>query len=289
MPKFRESDARRMTAACLAAIYALLTVFTFCTAVISYGMENCRTAVAETPEITLIAKFSTYYGDSAEGRKHNIALAARAIDGAVLLPEEEFSFNDTVGARTKERGYRTAYIISDGVFVEGVGGGVCQVSGTLYNCALLADLYITCVRPHSLPVSYVAPSFDAMVSSQSDLRFANTLSAPVTIKMTADGKYLRAEMYGVRGDFDVRRVSRTLEVLPKDTEYVFDSALSPGEEVVDTRGMDGLKSEGWLEYYRDGVPVRTLRIRRDTYKPVTRIIHRGTPAAQNETPSEEGV
>ena len=53
--------------------------------------------------------------------------------------------------------------------------------------------------------------------------------------------------------------------------------------------MDGLKSEGWLEYYRDGVPVRTLRIRRDTYKPVTRIIHRGTPAAQNETPSEEGV
>lgn len=59
--------------------------------------------------------------------------------------------------------------------------------------------------------------------------------------------------------------------------------------MVDTRGMDGLKSEGWLEYYRDGVPVRTLRIRRDTYKPVTRIIHRGTHAAQNETPSEEGV
>ena len=86
------------------------------------------TAHAETPEVTLIAHFATYYGDSSEGRKHNIALAASAIDGVVLAPEEEFSFNDTVGARTEARGYRAAYVIQDGVFVEGVGGGVCQVS-----------------------------------------------------------------------------------------------------------------------------------------------------------------
>ena len=230
---------------------------------------------AETPEITMIAKFSTYYGDSSENRKHNIALAAKAIDGSVILPEDEFSFNDTVGARTEERGYRPAYIIQDGTFVEGVGGGVCQVSGTLYNCALLADLAVTCVHPHSLPVSYVAPSFDAMVSSASDLRFANTLSAPVTVKMTADGKYLRAEMYGVSGGYDIRRRSETVATIPKEIEYISDSSLAPGEEVVDTWGKDGLKSEGWLEYFSDGVLVRTLRIRRDTYKPQKRIILRG--------------
>ena len=222
---------------------------------------------AETPEITMIAKFSTYYGDSSENRKHNIALAAKAVDGSVILPEDEFSFNDTVGARTETRGYRPAYIIQDGTFVEGVGGGVCQVSGTLYNCALLADLVVTCVHPHSLPVSYVAPSFDAMVSSASDLRFANTLSAPVTVKMTADGKYLRAEMYGVSGGYDIRRRSETVATIPKEIEYISDSSLAPGEEVVDTWGKDGLKSEGWLEYFSDGVLVRTLRIRRDTYKP----------------------
>ena len=233
------------------------------------------TAHAETPEVTLIAHFATYYGDSSEGRKHNIALAASAIDGVVLAPEEEFSFNDTVGARTEARGYRAAYVIQDGVFVEGVGGGVCQVSGTLYNCALLADLAVTCARPHSLPVSYVAPSFDAMVSSASDLRFANTLSAPVTVKMTADGKYLRAEMYGVSGGYDIRRRSETVATIPKEIEYISDSSLAPGEEVVDTWGKDGLKSEGWLEYFSDGVLVRTLRIRRDTYKPQKRIILRG--------------
>lgn len=252
-------------AVCIAALSGILC-----------GMTTlARTANAETPEITLIAKFSTYYGDSSDGRKHNVALAAKAIDGTVILPEDEFSFNDTVGARTKARGYRSAFIIQDGTFVEGIGGGVCQVSGTLYNCALLADLTVTCVHPHSLPVSYVAPSFDAMVSSSSDLRFANTLSAPVTIKMSADGKYLRAEIYGVSGGFDIRRRSETLETIPKETEYLPDASLSPGEEVVDTWGKDGLKSEGWLEYFTDGELVRTVRIRRDTYKPQKRIILRG--------------
>ena len=237
------------------------------------------TAHAETPEITLIAHFATYYGDSSEGRKHNIALAASAIDGVVLAQEEEFSFNDIVGARTEERGYRAAYVIQDGVFVEGVGGGVCQVSGTLYNCALLADLTVTCARPHSLPVSYLAPSFDAMVSSESDLRFVNTLSAPVTVKMTADGSYLRAEMYGVKGEFSVRRRSETVGEIPFETEHLADPSLPPGEERVESPGKNGLRSEGWLEYFRDGTLVRSLRIRRDTYLPQKRIICEGvTPS-----------
>lgn len=113
----------------------------------------------ETEAYRLIAHFSTYYGDSKQNRKDNIALAARKIDGLVLYPEDEFSFNDLVGRRTVENGFKTAYVIQNGDFVEGVGGGVCQVSSTLYNCALLANLAITCVRAHSLPVSYVAPSF----------------------------------------------------------------------------------------------------------------------------------
>ena len=248
-------------------------VLIFLCGCISCGMTLPLSAAdAETPEIALIAKFATYYGDSSENRKHNIALAASAIDGVLLPPEEEFSFNDTVGARTEERGYKAAFVINDGAFVEGVGGGVCQVSGTLYNCALLADLAVTCVHPHSLPVSYVAPSFDAMVSSWSDLRFVNTLSAPVTLKMTADGQYLRAEIYGVKGEFSVRRRSETLGEIPFETERLTDTSLAPGEERVEAAGKNGLRSEGWLEYFRDGALVRTLRIRRDTYLPQKRIV-----------------
>lgn len=235
--------------------------------------KDIATAVSDGQK--LIARFSTYYGDSKPNRKDNIALACRKIDGTVLYPEDEFSFNDIVGARTVENGFKSAYIIKDGEFVEGIGGGVCQVSSTLYNCALLANLTITCVRAHSLPVSYVAPSFDAMVSTASDLRFVNTLSSPVTIKMLADGKYLKAEMYGIES-CTIRRRSQTIETLPFEVEYRDDATLKLGEEVIDTYGKAGLRSQGFLEYYQNGKLIKTVLIRKDTYFPQKRIVLRGT-------------
>lgn len=235
--------------------------------------KDIATAVSDGQK--LIARFSTYYGDSKPNRKDNVALACRKIDGTVLYPEDEFSFNDIVGARTVENGFKSAYIIKDGEFVEGIGGGVCQVSSTLYNCALLANLTITCVRAHSLPVSYVAPSFDAMVSTASDLRFVNTLSSPVTIKMLADGKYLKAEMYGIES-CTIRRRSQTIETLPFEIEYRDDANLKLGEEVIDTYGKAGLRSQGFLEYYQNGKLIKTVLIRKDTYFPQKRIVLRGT-------------
>lgn len=235
--------------------------------------KDIATAVSDGQK--LIARFSTYYGDSKPNRKDNVALACRKIDGTVLYPEDEFSFNDIVGARTVESGFKSAYIIKDGEFVEGIGGGVCQVSSTLYNCALLANLTITCVRAHSLPVSYVAPSFDAMVSTTSDLRFVNTLSSPVTIKMLADGKYLKAEMYGIES-CTIRRRSQTIETLPFEVEYRDDATLKLGEEVIDTYGKAGLRSQGFLEYYQNGKLLKTVLIRKDTYFPQKRIVLRGT-------------
>ncbi len=222
-----------------------------------------------------VACFSTYYGDSKQNRKDNIALAARKIDGLVLYPEDEFSFNDLVGRRTAENGFKSAFVIQDGDFVEGVGGGVCQVSSTLYNCALLANMAITCVRAHSLPVSYVAPSFDAMVSSQSDLRFVNTLSSPVTIRMSADGKYLRAQMFGV-DKFEIKRRSLTVGTIPFEVEYRPDDSLELGKECVDTYGKEGLRSEGYLDFYENGKLSRSVLIRKDCYFPQKRIILRGT-------------
>lgn len=242
-------------------------------------MQNAnRAPVARAESQRLIAHFTTYYGESSDNRKYNVELAARKIDGTVLYPEDEFSFNDTVGRRTERNGFKSALIIQDGVFVEGLGGGVCQVSSTVYNCALLAGLTISHVRPHSLPVSYVAPSFDAMVSSETDFRFVNTLSGAVTLKVKTDGKYIRAEIYG----FDcvtVRRRSETVEILPYKTEYRDDDTIPLGEEVIETYGKNGLKSVGYLDYFNDGVLINSILIRRDIYLPLNRVILRGTHAA----------
>lgn len=231
--------------------------------------------IAYAHESKLMAHFTTYYGESSESRKYNIELAARKIDGTVLYPEDEFSFNDTVGRRTEANGFKSALIIQDGVFVEGIGGGVCQVSSTVYNCALLSGLAISHVRPHSLPVSYVAPSFDAMVSSENDFCFVNTLSGPITLKVKTDGKYIRAEMYGF-DTVSVRRRSETVEVLPFETEYKDDDTLPLGEEKIDAYGKDGLKSEGYLDFFEDGKLINSVLIRRDTYLPQKRIILKGT-------------
>ena len=238
-------------------------------------MPRYDVANASSYEPKLIAHFSTYYGESSQSRKHNVELAARKIDGTVLYPEDEFSFNDTVGKRTEANGFKSALIIQDGSFVEGVGGGVCQVSSTVYNCALLAGMTISSIRPHSLPVSYVAPSFDAMVSSETDFRFVNTVSGPVTLKVVADGMYIRAEIYGIDG-VSVRRRSETVAVLPHETEYIDDDTLPLGKEVIDSYGKDGLKSEGYLDFFENGKMIRSVLIRRDTYKPQKRIILRGT-------------
>lgn len=262
----------------------IASVLSLCLTALSGGMTmNAETAQASNNTPKLIAHFSTYYGESSENRKHNVELAARKISGTILYPEDEFSFNDCVGRRTEANGFKSAFIIKDGEFVEGVGGGVCQVSSTIYNCALLAGLSISFVRPHSLPVSYVAPSFDAMVTSESDFRFVNTLSGKITIKMHTDGKYIRAEIYGY-DSVSIRRRSETVGTIPHETEYRDDDTLPLGKEVIDTDGKNGLKSVGYLDYFENGKLIKSVCIRKDTYKPQKRIILRGTNA---ELPLEE--
>lgn len=258
-------------AICLALIASASTTFF----AVLLGGNIMATAEATSYSPKLIAHFSTYYGESSDNRKYNVELAARKISGTVLYPEDEFSFNDCVGRRTKANGFKSAFIIRDGEFVEGVGGGVCQVSSTVYNCALLAGLSISLVRPHSLPVSYVAPSFDAMVSSETDFRFVNTMSGKITLKVLTDGKYIRAEIYGY-DSVSIRRRSETIATIPHETEYRDDDTLPLGKEVVDTYGKNGLQSEGYLDYFENGKLINSICIRKDTYKPQKRIILRGT-------------
>ena len=226
-------------------------------------------------EIVLRAKFYTTYSASSEERKSNIALAVKALDNTLLSSGDEFSFNRTVGARTAERGYKTAKIIVNGEFVDGVGGGVCQVSTTLYNAVLLAGLDIIEYHPHSLPVSYVAPSFDAMVNSGwADLRFINRTHNPVIIRAFADGTILQVEIFGEPMTEKYSRKSLITEEIPAPaSEVVFDDDgefpdLYEGESLVLKYGRAGYKSEGYLLVTKSGKRVKTKKIRSDKYAPI---------------------
>ncbi len=221
-------------------------------------------------DIVVRGEFTTSFSSSGEERAENVTLAASAVSGTALNAGEEFSFNDTVGKRSEKNGYKNAKVIMDGEFVDGVGGGVCQVSTTLYNAALLAGLKITEYHPHTLAVSYVESSFDAMVSyGTCDLKFVNVTSYPVYIAAYVRDKNVRFVIYGKKNDCVYERETVVEEVIPMPIENVFNGLLDENEYVVLSHGKNGVKSCGYLVKKRGGKVVSRTLLRRDFYKPLT--------------------
>ena len=224
-------------------------------------------AEGEHPKDKLSA-YTTYFSENDEGRCANIALAAARIDGIALQPYGELSFNSSVGARTAENGYKTAKIILKGEFVEGLGGGVCQVSTTLYNAALLAGLTATEYHAHSLRVNYVPPSRDAMVSSQSDLKIFNPHAETVYLSAAVSSGAIKITVYGKDEGLTYSIESKTLEVLPPPNPSV---EIGDKDAVV-RYGKEGAKSEAYLRVYKNGVLLSVKRLRSDIYAPLRGMI-----------------
>lgn len=218
------------------------------------------------------AEFYTSFSASSAERKNNIAVAAKALDKTFIDVGGEFSFNKRVGARTEARGYKKAKIIVSGKFVEGVGGGVCQVSTTLYNAALLSGLTITEYHPHSLPVSYIAPSFDAMVNSGSaDLKFVNNTDNPIIIFAETIDSQIKISVFGepleakfVRKSVVTEKIAAPAEEIVHDEKGEFPD-LFFGERKVLSYSKEGYKSEGYLIKLINGSPVSSVKIRTDVY------------------------
>lgn len=148
----------------------------------------------------LLGKYNTKFDGSNVNRTTNIRLSSKAIDNLILMPGEEFSFNKVVGQRTTERGYKSAGVIVRGEFSEDIGGGICQVSSTLFNSVDEAGLKITRVQHHSAEVTYVPPGRDATVSwGGPDFRFKNSLNKPVLIKVNVGSNTMTVSTYTVPG------------------------------------------------------------------------------------------
>lgn len=226
----------------------------------------------------LLSSFSTDYSSSSAERKTNIKLAVKTIGGKEIKSGETFSFNSVVGERSAERGYRQAKIIENGKFTDGLGGGICQVSSTLYNAVLLSGLTVTERHNHSLAVSYVEPSFDAMVNSgSSDLKFKNEKDKSLYIVASCDGGKVKFRVYGTKDGYVYKRVSKvTGYISPPEEEIIKNAELPLGERKVITSAKKGIKSEGYIEKYYNGKLTERKKLSEDTYAPVKGVIEVGT-------------
>ncbi len=212
-----------------------------------------------------MGRFTTYFASSGENRRHNLRLAAEAISGTIVEAGETFSFNETVGARTKERGFREANIVINGEFVKGVGGGVCQISTTLYNAALLSGLPIERAAAHSAPVSYVPFSRDCTVSSAIDFTFVNDTAYPVYIASKIEGNGVTFSLFGEKKEGTFALQSEVTERIPFFSVTEGASAISE-DSVLVSPGREGIKSRLYLLRTIDGKTTKTL-IRENYYPP----------------------
>ncbi|WDV47053.1 VanW family protein [Clostridiaceae bacterium M8S5] len=226
-----------------------------------------------------ISGFSTSYSTKKINRTYNIKRASISINGRLLMPGEIISFNNTVGSRNSRNGYRQAKILKNGEYVLGMGGGVCQVSTTLYNAALLADLEIIQRKNHSLPSSYVAKGRDAtVVFNVYDLKFRNNKKYPIYVMMYNSGNRVYASIYGDKNDkyYDIKITSKVLSKTQKpDYKTKIDNNLKSGERIVDQTSRPGYKVVSYKNYYKNGKFIKSVKLHTDVYKPMIGIIRKG--------------
>lgn len=242
---------------------------------------------------TQISTFVTYVSDSTGGRKSNVKKALDCFNGFVVDPNETVSFNKVTGPHTLDNGYKIATIIYNGRYVDGVGGGICQASTTLYNALLLADAEILEVHKHTLPVKYVPLAMDAMVSDYvADLKFKNVSDEPLYIQTVCDSESVRVNIYGKKLDKEIKTRSETLEtikhtgdkIVPDTNKEYSDKVLFKGEQYRLTYPRNGYEAKAYVEYYVDGKKVEEKEIRHEIYKPQNGIVVEGVedvPAGMN--------
>ncbi len=223
----------------------------------------------------LLATYSTTFATSNKNRATNIRLATNKINGTVVMPGENFSYNKVVGKRTAEAGYKTAAVYVNGKVENGIGGGICQVSSTLYNSALRANLEIVKRSNHRFATGYVPLSTDATVSwGGPEFIFKNSRKYPIKIVASVNGGKITINIFGCKEDVEYEVViqSQTLQTIPSKKVYRTNTALPKGTTKTVQKGHAGYKSRAYRILKLNGEVVSKQLLSTDTYAQLETII-----------------
>ena len=215
----------------------------------------------------VVSTFTTRFSAGNRPRSSNIKMAASKFNGIVLLPGEKISFNDTVGRRTLKAGFKLAGVYVNGKHDTGIGGGICQVSTTLYNSALFANLKVLRRSNHSLPVPYVPPGRDATVDYGSlDLVLLNSGDKPISVVSEYKPGALTFRILGTKvPGLEVKVSSSAVKSKPRGTKISIDRNLPANSRVVVEKGSPALSCFSYRTVYKDGVLVSKETLGRSVY------------------------
>lgn len=256
-----------------------------CTIALDIAVEEPRGTREELAQVQdILGTCTTSYTTSNGSRSANVANGCRLVDGVTLYPGDEFSTYNAVAPFTQANGYYMAGSYLNGKVVDSLGGGICQVSTTLYNAVLGAELEVTERHNHSMIVTYVSPSADAAIaeSAGKDFRFVNNLEYPIYIEGYTENKHITFNIYGkeMRDEgYKVRYESEVLEVInpPSDTIYA-DASLPLGYIITESAHI-GYKAKLWKIVTQDGVEISRTEVNSSSYKMVPRSATVGTATA----------
>ena len=227
----------------------------------------------------LLATYSTKYDGANINRTNNLELACEKINDKIVLAGETFSYNKTLGARTIAAGYKEAKVYENGEVVDGIGGGICQVSSTLYNSVLMANMEIIERKNHQFVTSYTPAGRDAtVVYGQTDFKFKNTRTYAIKIKATCSNGIITISIYGIKEEIDctVSFSTETISTIPYTVKYIDDNTLTAGTEKVKQIGANGMITETYIIKTLNGTVVSKELLSKDTYNAMQRIILKGT-------------
>jgi vancomycin resistance protein YoaR len=225
----------------------------------------------------VLGTWTTHFSVSDKDRNFNLKLAASKLNGHVIPAHGSFSFNDTVGERSEREGYKIAHVIQAGEMVDGLAGGTCQISTTLFGASFFAGLEIDHVSNHSRPSAYQPIGFDAtVVWPDTDLKMTNSYDFPVVIHYRVASGEATVEILGRERPYDQVAFEREiLEETPYSSEDRPDETMPEGAEVIDQPGFDGYKITRFRKFFRKGKLVKTEHWTVN-YKPVTEYVRKGT-------------
>lgn len=230
---------------------------------------------------SVLGWFETRYAPDKkhEARTYNLRLAASKLDGHIVMPGAVFDFNKVVGPRNEAAGYKVAPVIAQGELVDGIGGGTCQIAGTLHGAVFFSGLDITNRTPHTRPSGYIKMGLDAAVAYPSiNFKFKNNFPFPVVLHETVKDGVVRAEILGPKRTRTVTFIRRLDEIIPYQEQERPDPKIPEGVRVLGQRGVPGFKLHRY-RIVREG-PFAVRETFNETYPPTTQIIRVGTGTSE---------